>query len=185
MKRKPAGAATAPYLSAMGLVNSRRPKQAAASESNWPVRSACGLGEMPWQPRPSLTLNEPHEHRCCCARVRGPAENRVLGRLPCPSDRPCERRAGRLLACARQYPSRTVCAMGAFVGISPCRLKVFYRSIRRPTVSNAAPGNSSRAKRRWSEKSTAGPPFDKESASVANIATSTSTSQPMPIFLSI
>jgi hypothetical protein len=109
-------------LSAMffaSLVNSWRPKQAAASELNWPVRTACGLGEMPWQPRPSLTLNEPHEHRCCSARVRGSAENRVLGRLPCPSDRPCERRAGRLLACARRYPSRSVCAMGAFVGISP------------------------------------------------------------------
>jgi hypothetical protein len=42
------------FLSAMflaSLLNSWQPKQA-ASELIWPMRSTCGLGEVPWRPRP-------------------------------------------------------------------------------------------------------------------------------------
>ena len=84
-------------------------------------------------------------------------------------------RINRSRAALPTYPSQGHVPDGTpshLVGIILVGLSSFYCSIRRLAVSDAAPG-------------TAGPPFDKASANITNVATSTSTSQPMPIFLNI
>jgi hypothetical protein len=107
MKPKPADAASAPLSAVLAsLLNLWRPKQAAASELNWPMRSDSGLGE----PRPqALRSMSPTNIGAVLRELEGPLK--VAHTPPSMSERQTLRaRADRLLACVRRYPSQSVCA---------------------------------------------------------------------------